>query len=55
MQRILNAKEKINFVAETIKAGEKLKSRHVWLLELLIDYPSNPIMSYIGHKTKVLQ
>ena len=51
-QRILDTKEKIISVAETIKAGGKLKSRHVWLLELLIDFPSNPVMSYIGHKIK---
>ena len=50
IRRIRDAQEKVVPVAKTIKAGRPLKSRHVWLLEWLIEYPLNPILGYFGHR-----
>lgn len=39
-------------VADIIKSGKPLRSRHIWILEKLIDYPSSPVLSRIGHRVR---
>lgn len=42
-KRILDSKEKINTVVADIKAGNKLKARHIFLFETIITVPFNPV------------
>ena len=42
-KRILDSKEKINTVVSDIKAGNKLKARHIFLFETIITVPFNPV------------
>lgn len=42
-KKIANATKKVKQVAEDIKYGRKLKSRHVWLFETLIITPFAPV------------
>ena len=51
-KRITDTYSKIKPVADTIRSGKPLRYRHVWVLEKLIDYPSNPVLSRIGHRVK---
>lgn len=39
-------------MADIIKSGESLRYRHIWLLEKLVDYPSSPVLSRIGHRVR---
>ena len=41
-KRIRDCRDRIPSVADAIRKGEKLKSRHVWLFEILITLPFNP-------------
>ena len=41
--RIRNAAGRLDGIASAIRGGERLKSRHVWLFELLITLPFNPV------------
>lgn len=51
-ERILSSREKIGQVVEDIKAGRKLKARHVFLAETIITVPFNPIWCKIEMKAK---
>ena len=51
-KRISDTCQKIEPVADIIRSGKPLRHRHIWLLEKLIDYPSNPVLSLIGHRVK---
>ncbi len=42
-RRIRTSAEAIEAIAAAIRNGERLKSRHVWLFELLITLPFNPV------------
>ena len=43
LKKIAEAKEKLSQVAKTIKEGGKVKSRHVFLFEILIVVPVEPV------------
>ena len=49
-KRITDTYNRIKPVADIIGSGRRLRSRHVWVLEKLIDYPSSPVLSRIGHR-----
>lgn len=51
-ERILSSYEKIGPVAAAIRAGEKLKARHVFLFETIITVPFNPVWSKLKYQTK---
>lgn len=51
-KRITDSYNKIKPVADIIKSGESLRYRHIWLLEKLVDYPSSPVLSRIGHRVR---
>ena len=42
-RRIIDASARIPEVAETIRRGDRLKARHVWLFEELVTLPFNPV------------
>lgn len=42
-RRIRTSNDHIAGIADAIRNGERLKSRHVWLFELLITVPFNPV------------
>ena len=42
-RRIRTATEAVDGIAAAIRRGERLKSRHVWLAEVLITLPFNPV------------
>ena len=44
-ERIINSHKMLTPVAEAIKAGEKLKARHIFLFETIITLPFNPVWS----------
>lgn len=44
-ERILGSYQKLAPTVETIKNGEKLKARHIFLFETLITLPFNPVWS----------
>jgi len=50
--RILEARKMLGPVVETIKAGKKLKARHVFLFESIITIPFNPVWSKLKYQTK---
>lgn len=50
--RILKSHEKISSVAETIKAGNKLTARHIFLFETIITVPFNPIWCKLKLRAK---
>lgn len=41
--RIRNSRQKLPGIAGDIRTGRKLRSRHIWLFELLITLPFNPV------------
>ena len=47
-RRIRTAAEGIGAIAAAIRNGEHLKSRHIWLFEVLITLPFNPVWYRIG-------
>lgn len=47
MQRIVDARACIPSLARSIQAGERLLSRHVWLLETLATVPFNPAWCHL--------
>ena len=51
-ERIINSHKMLKPVAETIKAGGKLKARHIFLFETIITLPFNPVWSKLKYKTK---
>lgn len=51
-ERILNCARQAEEVAADIRAGRKLKARHVWLFETIITVPFNPVWSKLCYKTK---
>ena len=50
-QRILDSYEQVQEVVSDIRAGRTLKARHVYLFELLITLPFNPVWSKLKYKT----
>lgn len=50
--RILDAYKMIDPVVSNIKAGKKLKARHVFLFESIITIPFNPVWSKLKYQTK---
>lgn len=50
--RIINAHNRLDEIANTIKNGDKLKARYVFLLEKLITLPFNPIWCNRKFNTK---
>ena len=50
--RIREAAGHIPDIAATIRAGGKLRARHVWLFEPLITLPFNPVWSRLMHRTR---
>lgn len=48
-RRISDSYNKTKPVADIIRSGKTLRYRHIWVLEKLIDYPSNSVLSLIGH------
>ena len=42
-RRIRTSAQQIRAIASAIKGGERLKSRHIWLFEVLITLPFNPV------------
>ena len=46
-RRIRTSAEAIPSIASAIKSGEHLKSRHVWLFEVLITLPFNPVWCHV--------
>ena len=51
-ERIINSHKMLAPTAETIKAGGKLKARHIFLFETIITLPFNPVWSKLKYKTK---
>ena len=51
-QRIRSTAERLPAVVPCIQSGKRLKSRHVWLFELLITLPVNPIWSRVKQGTR---
>ena len=51
-ERILNSCRKLEEVAADIRAGRRLKARHVWLFETIITVPFNPVWSKLKYQTK---
>ena len=51
-KKIQDAQKKIESVALAVIDGKDLKYRHIWMLEILIDYLLAPIFSIIGHRVK---
>lgn len=51
-ERILNARQMIAPVAADIRAGKKLKARHVFFFEMIITLPFNPVWTKIKLRAK---
>ena len=51
-KRIADADCKIEEVADVIRNGGKLRTRHLWALEVFIDHLSNPVLGAMGHRVK---
>ena len=51
-ERIHNSCRKLEQVAADIRAGRRLKARHVWLFETIITVPINPVWSKLKYQTK---
>ncbi len=51
-KRILEASIFTGEIANKIRSGEKLKSRHIWLWEILVTLPVNPAWYYLFQKVK---
>ena len=51
-RRIRNASAKIPAIAELIRTGKRLTYRHVWLFELIITVPFNPVWCRIRQSVK---
>ena len=49
--RILNSCRQLEEVTADIRAGRKLKARHIWLFETIITVPFNPVWSKLKYKT----
>ena len=50
-ERILASCRKLEEVTADIRAGRKLKARHIWLFETVITVPFNPVWSKLKYKT----
>ena len=50
-ERILASCRKLEEVTADIRAGRKLKARHIWLFETIITVPFNPVWSKLKYKT----
>lgn len=53
--RIRDTSEHIPSVVETIRSNGKLKARHIWLFEILITLPFNPVWSCLKQRTHSFQ
>ena len=51
-RRIRDAAKRLSAVAAVIRAGETLADRHVWLFEILVTLPFNPIWSRFKQGTR---
>ncbi len=51
-QRILESRGRLEAVAQDIRAGHRLKARHVFLFEILVTLPFNPVWSKLKYQTK---
>ncbi len=51
-RRIRRADDEIQRSADSIMSGKKLKSRHVWLWEILVTLPFNPIWYHLCQGVK---
>lgn len=51
-RRIQQADKQILETADVIRAGGILKSRHVWLWEILVTLPFNPVWYHLRHGVK---
>ena len=51
-RRILTAARRLPAVAEAIRKGEPLRSRHVWFFETLITLPFNPVWCRVRQSVK---
>ena len=51
-ERILDSYRKIDTVVSDIRAGRKLKARHVFLFETIITVPFNPVWSKLKYQTR---
>lgn len=51
-ERILDSHRKVDTVVSDIRAGRKLKARHVFLFETIITVPFNPVWSKFKYQTK---
>lgn len=51
-ERILDSYKKVETVVAEIRAGRKLKARHVFLFETVITLPFNPVWSKLKYQTK---
>lgn len=51
-KRIRDSYEKIPAIADTILSGGRLKPRHVWLFEILITLPFNPVWCHTMQSVK---
>lgn len=49
--RIRNASKHLPRIVALIQSGRKLKARHVWLFEILITLPFNPVWSHLKQRT----
>lgn len=50
--RIKDTTVRLPAVVETISSGRKLKARHIWLFEILITLPFNPVWSRLKQRTR---
>lgn len=49
--RIKESSIRIPAVVETIRSGKRLTARHIWLFEILITLPFNPVWSRVMQRT----
>lgn len=51
-RRIRDAAGRLPAIAEAIRTGQKLTARHIWLFEILITLPFNPVWSRVKQGTR---
>ena len=51
-ERIRDASARLPGVTDTIRLGGKLKARYIWLFEILITLPFNPVWSHLKQLTR---
>ena len=51
-ERIRDASARLPGITDTIRLGGKLKARHIWLFEILITLPFNPVWSHLKQLTR---